>query len=94
MGRARKPEPADSQILDDQAVPDIQESGTSPVLDQLIGDGPDELDDDDETARSRTIELTPDDLTETLSLKELAELAAGSDTSEAATMDQHDPPKK
>ncbi len=94
MGRARKPEPAGSQILDDQAVPDIQESGSSPVLDQSIGDGRVELDDNDETARSRTIELTPGDLTETLSLKELAELAAGSDTSEAAAIDQHDPPKK
>ncbi len=94
MGRARKPEPADSQILDDQAVPDIQESGTPPVLDQPSGDGPDDMDDNDETARSRTIELTPGDLTETLSLKELAELAAGSDTSEAAAFDQHDPPKK
>ncbi len=94
MGRARKPEPADSQILDDQAVPDIQESGTSPVLDQSIGDGRVDMDDNDETAQSRTIELTPGDLIETLSLKELAELASGSGEPEAATMEQHDPPKK
>ncbi len=94
MGRARKPEPADSQILDDQAVPDIQESGTSPVLDQSIGDGRVDMDDNDETAQSRTYELRPRDLNETKSLEELAELASGSGEPEAATMEQHDPPKK
>ncbi len=94
MGRARKPGPADSQILDDQAVPDTQESGAFPVLDQSIGDGRDEMTDEDDTARSRTIELSPGDLNEMKSLEELAELASASDETEAAAMEQHDPSKK
>ena len=57
--------------LDEQVVSDIPESGS-------YDDDPDDMDDDDETALSRTIELKPGDLNETKSLEELAELATGS----------------
>ncbi len=78
MKHTRKLEPTDRQIIDEQAALDRPESGTFP------------MDDEDETALSRTIELKPGDLNDTRSLEELAELASGSYKTEAATMDQHD----
>ena len=72
-GHARKLEPTDRQILDEQAALDRPESGTFP------------MDDEDETALSRTIELKPGDLNDTRSLEELAELASGPYKIEAAT---------
>ena len=78
MGHARKLEPPDRQILDEQVALDRPDSGIFP------------MDDEDETAISRTIELKPGDLNDTRSLEELAELASGSYKTEAATTDQHD----
>ena len=65
MKHRRKLEPADRQILDEQTALNRPESGTFPI------------DDEDETALSRTIELKPGDLNDTRSLEELAELASG-----------------
>ncbi len=84
-------DPADTQILDDQTVQEVLESGPYPVLDQSIGDS---QDDKDNTALARTYVLKPSTLTERMSLEELAELAEDSDETEASTMDLQESAEK
>jgi hypothetical protein len=78
---------ADSQILDEQAVKDILESGPYRMLDPSIGDG---QDDKDNTALCRTYVLKPSTLNERMSIDELAELAEGADDADVATTEPHD----
>jgi len=78
-------DPADSQILDEQAVKDILESGPYRMLDPSIGDG---QADKDNTALSRTYVLKPSTLNERMSIDELAELAEGADDADLASVDR------
>ena len=80
--------PADSQILNDQAVKEILESGPYRMLDPSIDDG---QDDNDHTALTRTYVLKPSTLNERMSLEELAELAEGADDADVSTTEPHDP---
>ena len=81
-------DPADSQILNDQAVKDILKSGPYRMLDQSIGDG---QDDKDHTALTRTYVLKPSTLNERMSLEELAELAEGADDADVSTTEPYGP---
>ena len=80
-------DPADSQILNEQAVKDILESGPYRRLDPSIGDG---QDDKDNTALTRSYVLKPSTLNERMSIDELAELAEGADDANVSTTEPRD----
>ena len=76
-------DPADSQILDDQAVLDILESGPYPMLDQSLGDG---QDDKEETEATDTC-APDDDITRNLKMADyLHRLVLETETIDSETL--------